>query len=160
MAITKRRSSSQRGLTLNEIRHMQYLSKAIDETLRRSGIVLATSRKAKVDVKINDYIIPKGWKVIIWNRGIHLDSEGFPNPEDFLPSRWDNHTPKAGSFIPFGAGSRICPGADLAKLEMSIFFHYFLLNYRFERSNPGNPIRYLTCPSPKDNCLGKIIKLP
>ncbi|KAM7490022.1 hypothetical protein LguiA_032943 [Lonicera macranthoides] len=38
-------------------------------------------------------------------------------------------TPKAGSFLPFGAGSRLCPGNDLAKLEISIFLHYFLLNY-------------------------------
>jgi ent-kaurenoic acid hydroxylase len=37
--------------------------------------------------------------------------------------------PKAGSFIPFGAGSRLCPGSDLAKLEISIFLHYFLLDY-------------------------------
>ncbi|OMO93116.1 Cytochrome P450 [Corchorus olitorius] len=156
--IIKRRPSSQKGLTLNEIRQMQYLSKAIDETLRRSSISFSIFRKAEVDVKINDYIIPKGWKVLVWNRAVHMDSETFPNPEEFLTSRWENHTPKAGSFIPFGAGSKICPGADLAKLEMYIFLHYFLLNYRFERINPGSPIQYLTSPRPKDNCLAKIIK--
>jgi hypothetical protein len=40
-------------------------------------------------------------------------------------------TPKAGTFLPFGAGSRLCPGNDLAKLEISIFLHYFLLNHRW-----------------------------
>lgn len=40
-----------------------------------------------------------------------------------------NYRKKGGAFIPFGAGSRSCPGSDLAKLEMSIFLHYFLLNY-------------------------------
>lgn len=39
-------------------------------------------------------------------------------------------TPKAGSFLPFGGGSRLCPGNDLAKLEIAIFLHYFLLGYK------------------------------
>ncbi|XVF51935.1 hypothetical protein PTKIN_Ptkin04bG0223900 [Pterospermum kingtungense] len=158
--IIKRRPSSQKGLTLNEIRQMQYLSKAIDETLRRSGITVAIFRKAEVDVEINGYIIPKGWKVLVWNRAVHMNPETYPNTKQFLPSRWDNHTPKPGSFIPFGAGSRRCPGAELTKLEISIFIHYFLLNYRFERINPNCPIRYLTTPCPMDNCVAKITKLP
>ena len=36
---------------------------------------------------------------------------------------------KAGTFLPFGAGSRLCPGNDLAMLEIAIFLHHFLLNY-------------------------------
>ncbi|XVF51937.1 hypothetical protein PTKIN_Ptkin04bG0224100 [Pterospermum kingtungense] len=158
--IIKRRPSSQKGLTLNEIRQMQYLSKAIDETLRRSSLVLSLLRKAKVDVEMNGYIIPKGWTVFVWNRAVHLNSEIYPNPKEFLPSRWDNHTPKPGSFLPFGAGSKRCPGGDLTKLELSILLHYFLLNYRFERINPNCPIRYLTIPCPTDNCVAKITKLP
>ncbi|XVF13577.1 hypothetical protein REPUB_Repub08aG0219200 [Reevesia pubescens] len=156
--IIKRRPSSQKGLTFNEIRQMEYLSKAIDETLRISNTVNVIFRKAKVDVDINGYIIPKGWKVMTWSRAFHLDSENYSSPKEFLPSRWDDHKPKAGSFIPFGAGSRTCPGADLTKLEASIFLHYFLLNYRLERINPSCPMR---CPSPTpiDNCLAKITKL-
>ncbi|XVF51939.1 hypothetical protein PTKIN_Ptkin04bG0224300 [Pterospermum kingtungense] len=150
--IIKRRPSSQKGLALNEIRQMEYLSK------KQSWIF--TFPNSNVDVEINGYIIPKGWKVLVWNRAVHLNSVTYPNPKEFLPSRWDNYTPKPGSFIPFGAGSRRCSGADLTKLEISIFFHYFLLNYRFERINPGSPIRYLPSPSPIDNCLVKITKLP
>ncbi|KAB2070641.1 hypothetical protein ES319_A08G168800v1 [Gossypium barbadense] len=70
-----------------------------------------------------------------------------------------NHQPRAGSFLPFGAGSRICPGADLAKLEISIFLHYFLLNYELEQIKPGGPIVYLPLPRPVDNCLAKVMKI-
>ncbi|WVY98493.1 hypothetical protein V8G54_030644 [Vigna mungo] len=38
---------------------------------------------------------------------------------------------KAREFLPFGAGSRMSPGNDLAKLEISVFLHHFLLNYEF-----------------------------
>lgn len=41
-----------------------------------------------------------------------------------------DHNIKIGSFLPFGAGSRFCPGSDLAKIEISIFLHHFLLNYK------------------------------
>lgn len=40
------------------------------------------------------------------------------------------YIPKAGTFLPFGLGSHLCPGNDLAKLEISIFLHHFLLKYR------------------------------
>lgn len=41
-----------------------------------------------------------------------------------------NFVATPGAFTPFGLGSRYCPGSDLAKLEISIFLHYFLLNYK------------------------------
>jgi cytochrome P450 len=41
-----------------------------------------------------------------------------------------DYTAKVGTFLPFGAGSRLCPGADLVKLEICVFLHYFLFNYR------------------------------
>ncbi|XVE65259.1 hypothetical protein DITRI_Ditri07aG0166800 [Diplodiscus trichospermus] len=157
--ILKKRPSTQKRLTLKDIREMNYLQMVIDETLRRSSISFANFREAKVDVNINGYLIPKGWKVLVWNRAVHMDPEVYPNPKEFHPARWENHKPRAGSFLPFGAGSRICPGADLAKLEISIFLHYFLLNYRLEQINPRGPMVYLPLPRPMNNCLAKVIKV-
>ncbi|CAN6562407.1 unnamed protein product [Malus baccata var. baccata] len=156
--ILKRRPPTQKGLTLKEYREMDYLSQVIDETLRVITFSLTVFREAKKDVKINGYSIPKGWKVLVWFRSIHYDSELYPNPMEFNPSRWDNHTPKALSFLPFGAGSHLCPGNDLAKLEIAIFLHHFLLNYKMERANPGCPLMYLPHTRPKDNCVAKIKK--
>ncbi|XP_031259390.1 beta-amyrin 11-oxidase-like [Pistacia vera] len=157
--IMKRRPSTQKGLNLIEIKQMEYLAKVIDETLRRTNLSFANFRQAKVDVTIKGYTIPKGWKVLVWNRGVHMDPENYPHPNQYDPSRWENHVAKPGAFIPFGAGPRICPGADLAKLEVSIFLHYFLLNYKLEQLNPGCRIVYLPIPKPSDNCLAKVIKL-
>ncbi|KAF2300297.1 hypothetical protein GH714_011492 [Hevea brasiliensis] len=158
--IIRRRPPTQKGLTLKEIREMNYLSNVIDETLRLVTFSLTVFREAKVDVKLNGYVIPKGWKVLVWFRSVHLDPEIYPNPTEFNPSRWDNFTPKAGSFLPFGAGSRLCPGNDLAKLEISIFLHHFLLNYELERLNPECSLMYLPHSRPKDNCVAKVKKIP
>ncbi|XP_022777075.1 beta-amyrin 11-oxidase-like [Durio zibethinus] len=158
--ILKRRPSAQKGLNLMDIRQMEYLAKVIDETLRKSNPAFSNFRVAQDDVNIDGYFIPKGWKVLVWTRGVHMDPETYVNPKEFLPTRWDNQKAKAGSFLPFGGGSRICPGADLAKLQLSIFLHYFLLNCKLEQINPGGPIVYLPVPRPLDNCLAKVIKLP
>ncbi|GLT73719.1 hypothetical protein SLA2020_455570 [Shorea laevis] len=156
--IIRNRPPMQKGLTLKEFREMEYLSKVIDETLRVLTFSLTAFREAKNDVTISGYIIPKGWKVLVWFRGVHLDPEVYPNPKEFDPSRWDDFTPKAGSFLPFGGGSRLCPGNDLAKLEIAIFLHYFLLNYELDRLNPQCPTRYLPHTRPKDNCLARVKK--
>nr|AQQ13664.1 beta-amyrin 11-oxidase [Glycyrrhiza uralensis] len=157
--IMRTRLSSQKQLSFKEIKQMVYLSQVIDETLRCANIAFATFREATADVNINGYIIPKGWRVLIWARAIHMDSEYYPNPEEFNPSRWDDYNAKAGTFLPFGAGSRLCPGADLAKLEISIFLHYFLLNYRLERVNPECHVTSLPVSKPTDNCLAKVMKV-
>ncbi|KAF7828544.1 beta-amyrin 11-oxidase-like [Senna tora] len=128
--ILKTRPQQQKGLNLNEIKQMVFLAKVIDETLRRATIAFSIIRKAKVDVNINGYSIPKGWKVLVWLRAVHLDPENYSDPLQFDPSRWDDYAAKPGTYIPFGAGMRLCPGLDLVKLEMSIFLHYFLLHYK------------------------------
>ncbi|XP_050205508.1 ent-kaurenoic acid oxidase 1-like [Mercurialis annua] len=159
LEIVKRRPSTQTGLSLKEVREMDYLSKVIDETLRLINISLTVFREAKSDVNINGYVIPRGWRILVWFRSLHFDPKIFPNPKEFNPSRWDNHTAKAGTFLPFGAGSRLCPGNDLVKLEISIFLHHFLLNYQLERLNPQSSIMYLPHSRPKDNCLARIKKI-
>ncbi|KAF6167302.1 hypothetical protein GIB67_043163 [Kingdonia uniflora] len=154
--IVKKRPPTQKGLTLKEYRQMDYLSKVVDETLRVVNISMVVFREALTDVKVKGFIIPKGWKVQVWFRNVHMDSEVHPNPKEFNPSRWDGFIPKAGAYLPFGAGSRLCPGNDLAKLEISIFLHYFLLNYRLERINPDCGMKYLPHPRPIDNCLARV----
>ncbi|XP_004486504.1 ent-kaurenoic acid oxidase 2-like [Cicer arietinum] len=155
--IIKKRPPTQKGLTLKEIRAMDFLYKVIDETMRVITFSLVVFREAKSDVSMNGYTIPKGWKVLVWFRSIHLDPEIYPNPKEFNPNRW-NKEHKAGEFLPFGAGTRLCPGNDLAKMEIAVFLHHFILNYQLEQLNPKCPVRYLPHTRPMDNCLGRVKK--
>ncbi|KAK7303618.1 hypothetical protein RJT34_14528 [Clitoria ternatea] len=156
--IIRKRPPGQQGLTLEEVRKMEYLSKVVDETLRVVTFSLMVFREAKSDVNINGYLIPKGWKVLVWFRSVHLDPEIYPNPREFDPERF-NEVRKAGEFLPFGAGTRLCPGNDLAKLEISVFLHHFLLNYELEQLNPKAPLRFLPHTRPIDNCVARIKKV-
>ncbi|KAJ1414356.1 Cytochrome P450 [Sesbania bispinosa] len=89
--ILRRRPPTQKGLKLEEVRQMEYLSKVIDETMRLLTFSLMVFREAKSDVNINGYIIPKGWKALVWFRSVHLDPEIYPNPKEFNPERWNAH---------------------------------------------------------------------
>ncbi|XP_019424727.1 PREDICTED: ent-kaurenoic acid oxidase 1-like [Lupinus angustifolius] len=155
--IIRKRPSTQKGLTLKEIRQMDFLYKVIDETMRVITFSLVVFREAKFDVNINGYTIPKGWKALVWFRSVHLNPKIYPNPKEFNPHRWDKEH-KAGEFLPFGAGTRLCPGNDLAKMEIAVFLHHFLLNYQLEQINPNCPVRYLPHTRPIDNCLGRVKK--
>ncbi|KAK1424999.1 hypothetical protein QVD17_20341 [Tagetes erecta] len=157
--IVKSMPVGQNGLTLKEYRQMEYLSKVVDETLRVVSLAFMTFREAKKDVEFKGYVIPKGWKVLLWYRSLHHDPENYPKPKEFNPSRWDGYVPKPGTFLPFSGGTRLCPGNELAKLEISIFLHHFLLKYKLERENPSCPIRYLPHQRPKDHCLGRVVKI-
>lgn len=150
---------TQKGLNLRDFRKMAYLSQVIDETLRFVNISFVSFRQATRDVFINGYLIPKGWNVELWYRSVHMDPQVYPDPKKFDPSRWEGPPPRAGTFLPFGLGVRLCPGNDLAKLEISVFLHHFLLGYKLTRVNPDCRVRYLPHPRPVDNCLAKISRV-
>ncbi|KAK0576364.1 hypothetical protein LWI29_016180 [Acer saccharum] len=102
----------------------------INETLRRATVLPWFSRKASEDFKIDGYKIKKGWSINLDVVSIHHDPQVFPNPYKFDPSRFDAPI-KPFSFLGFGSGPRMCPGMNLAKLEISIFIHHLLCRYKW-----------------------------
>ncbi|KAL0464315.1 UNVERIFIED_CONTAM: Ent-kaurenoic acid oxidase 1 [Sesamum latifolium] len=82
--IVRNRPPDQKGLTLREIRKMEYLSKVIDETLRVVTFSLVVFREAKKDVNVSGYTIPKGWKVLVWFRSVHFDPETYTDPKSLI----------------------------------------------------------------------------
>lgn len=75
---------------------------------------------------------------------------GVKDEDTFRPSRWINppgsthalyHPPK-GTFLPWGAGPRICPGQKMAQVEVIAVLLWILDKYRIEaRAGPGETQR-------------------
>ncbi|KAI3430061.1 uncharacterized protein J3R85_008349 [Psidium guajava] len=129
------------NLSWSEVNNMPYTAKVISETLRRATILPWFSRKAAQDFEIDGYKIKKGWSVNLDVVSIHHDPEVFPQPEVFDPSRFDEPL-KPFSFLGFGSGPRMCPGINLAKLEISIFIHHLACRYKWtplERDDSVQP---------------------
>ncbi|KAH7542320.1 hypothetical protein FEM48_Zijuj02G0061100 [Ziziphus jujuba var. spinosa] len=172
--VMKRRPNTQKGLNLNKTRQMEYLANVIDETLRRTTISMASFQESIVDVKLNGYIIPKGWKDMVLNRGVHLDPKLHIKPKEFILGRWDNEKPKAG-FPSLWSRSQIFPrpGTSQARdhnipslfstllqnnlIQIGdkelIYFNKYKRTCLIKRVNPEAPINYLPIPAPSDKCL-------
>ncbi|CAA0820985.1 Cytochrome P450 superfamily protein [Striga hermonthica] len=134
---------SERGeemLNWQDYRAMPFTQCVIDETLRIGGIAIWLMREAKDDVEYEDYIIPKGSFVVPFLSAVHLNEQVYEDPLSFNPWRWmkpENQEKRnwrsSVYFAPFGGGSRFCPGAELARLQISLFLHYFLTTFRWRQ---------------------------
>ncbi|XP_024174783.1 abietadienol/abietadienal oxidase isoform X2 [Rosa chinensis] len=125
-------------LTWHDYKAMPFTQCVIDETLRLGGIAIWLLREAKEDVEYQDYVIPKGCFVVPFLSAVHLDENVYNEALAFSPWRWmDSENQEKRNwrsslyFAPFGGGPRFCPGAELARLQIALFLHYFVTTYRW-----------------------------
>ncbi|XP_008793990.1 abscisic acid 8'-hydroxylase 3-like [Phoenix dactylifera] len=148
MRIQERRHGSLH-LTWSEVSNMPYTIKVINETLRKATILPWFSRKATQDFSIDGCDIKKGWAVNLDVVSMHHDPDVFPNPEKFDPSRFDNPL-KPFSFLGFGSGPRMCPGMNLAKLEICVFVHHLLCRFKWRPLDEDNCVQPTLVRMPKN----------
>ena len=104
---------------------------------------------------IGDVSVPAGAGVLALLRGPTMDTRYFERPDAFDPERWlaSRETTQAGAVagtpgrervsMPFGAGPRICPGRNLALLEISLVTSMLFRNFEIRslRTPDGNDVR-------------------
>ncbi|CAN6466442.1 unnamed protein product [Victoria cruziana] len=108
-----------RCVTEADIPQLAYLDAVVKETLRlHPPAPLLVPRKASATTEVAGFIIPKDAQVLVNVWAIGRDLAYWESPNSFLPERFMrsdlNFKGKNFQFIPFGAGSRICPGMPLA----------------------------------------------
>ncbi|MBN3297192.1 CP17A lyase, partial [Amia calva] len=117
---------------------LPYLEATIREVLRiRPVSPLLIPHVALADSSIGDYTIPKGSRVIINLWSIHHDEKEWKNPELFDPGRFldeegNTMSSPSPSYLPFGAGLRVCLGEALARMELFLFLSWVLQRFTLE----------------------------
>lgn len=129
-------------LNLEDYKQMDFTCNVIFEAMRCGNVVKFLHREALADVNFKDIVIPSGWKVHPVFSAIHLDPTLHPNPQQFNPWRWTDDKEMSKKVTPFGGGPRLCPGIELAKLEIAFFLHHFVLNYRWKTRADECPLAY------------------
>uniref|UniRef100_A0A2N9F240 Cytochrome P450 n=1 Tax=Fagus sylvatica TaxID=28930 RepID=A0A2N9F240_FAGSY len=120
-------------LTWEDLAKMKYTWRVAMETLRIHPPVFGGFRKALKDIEYGGYLIPKGWQVFWVSPMTHMDSSIFPEPSKFDPSRFENQAlVPPYSFIAFGAGPRICPGNEFARIETLVTIHYLITYFAWK----------------------------
>ncbi|XP_066599080.1 uncharacterized protein [Prorops nasuta] len=127
------------GLTYDSINDMPYLTKVINETMRKYPPVPVLNRicTKKVQLPNSDVVIPEGTTITIPIFGIQNDPDIFPDPEKFDPERFSEENVAARhsyAFLPFGEGPRVCIGMRFGLVQTKIALVSALTNFRFKPS--------------------------
>ena len=99
-----------------------------------------------------DRAVPKGSQVVLSPWHLHRHERLWDRPDDFDPERWHTENGKQCSrdaYIPFSAGSRVCPGAGFAMVEGPLILSRILREFRItsEEAEPPVPVAHLTVRS-------------
>ncbi|XP_078446975.1 cytochrome P450, family 98, subfamily A, polypeptide 3 [Wolffia australiana] len=109
----------ERTLSENDLPSLQYLSWVVKEALRLHPPtpLMLPHKVATKGVKLKGYDVPKGASVVINVWAIARDPKVWKNALEFWPERFgeEDVDVKGHDFrlLPFGAGRRVCPGAQL-----------------------------------------------
>lgn len=102
---------------------LAYIEAVAQETMRLKPVAPIIYLQANAEVDLGDVRVPRGALVCLLTRPAGLHEEHFTRATEFQPSRWladraayPVHNREA--YVPFGAGPRMCPGRNLAFLEM------------------------------------------
>ncbi|KAF9606018.1 hypothetical protein IFM89_021450 [Coptis chinensis] len=135
-SIIRNRETMDTGITWKEYKSMTFTFMVsmimYVNTFYRSRISLFKLNLSVISVA--GYTIPEGWAVMVCPPAVHLNPLKYEDPLCFNPWRWDQGVELTGgskNFIAFGGGLRYCVGADMAKLQMAIFFHCLVTKYRY-----------------------------
>ncbi|XP_060197039.1 beta-amyrin 28-monooxygenase-like [Lycium barbarum] len=135
-------------LNWDDIQKMKYTWDVVSEVLRLTSPIVGSYKEVLVDFNYEGYSIPKGWK-IYWNApATHMDPKLFQNTKDFDTSRFEGAGPTPFSYIPFGGGPRMCLGKEFARLEILVYIHNVVKDFRWKLLIPNEKIEYDPMPTP------------
>ncbi|XP_001364901.1 cytochrome P450 2E1 [Monodelphis domestica] len=116
--------------------NMPYMEAVVHEIQRVINLVPSNlPHVMHEDIHFRGYLLPKGTTVYPTLDSVMLDSEEFPNPEQFDPGHFLNENGKfrySDYFKAFSAGKRVCVGEGLARMEIFLFLTIILQHFNLK----------------------------
>ena len=133
-----------RDPSADDLNRLPLTTAAFLEAMRIYTPVWSMIRRVVRTDEIGGYTIPAGSRIVISPYLTHRHPEFWPDPERFDPTRFERAEVRARhhyAYIPFGGGSRICIGQNLARAEAVVIAAMVLQRYRRVKLIPNHPIK-------------------
>ncbi|KAF8406326.1 hypothetical protein HHK36_008412 [Tetracentron sinense] len=135
-------------ITVEEVSKLRYLNAVVMETMRMQPIApLGVPHKAARDSNIMGTKVVEGSTVVVNLYALLHDPTVWVEPHRFMPERFptslknDNDSSLVGamerSFLPFGAGRRICAGMELAKPQVALTIAHLVNDFHWSSAVEG-----------------------
>ena len=138
-----------RSATVEDLSELAYLSAIVKEGMRVSYVLIQMfERETPEDMKILDYRLPKGTRVIVpGNRWLNSETD-WGDPTAFRPERWLAGEDMSQKFyLPFSCGPRDCVGQKLTHLEMRLAIVCLIQKYDLTPTCPVQELLKNGCDS-------------
>ncbi|GAA6161202.1 cytochrome P450 [Ruegeria sp. HU-ET01832] len=128
----------------SDLENMPLLRAHIKETLRLYPSAAFFARDAGAELDINGVKIEDGDALFFPVYSLHRNEKLWDEPDQYRPERFLGGTITRGQYIPFGAGPRICIGAQYAETEIMVLMASVLRRVAFSLSDEPLPEPVLT----------------
>ncbi|MEJ2665521.1 MAG: cytochrome P450 [Deinococcales bacterium] len=104
--------------TAADLRRLPAVAAAFDESLRLFPPVPAAPRQALRDSLLGGRLVPAGTRLLVSIHTLHRHPDYWRDPAAFRPHRFldGDGGPARAAFLPFGAGTHLCLGRELATM--------------------------------------------
>jgi cytochrome P450 len=124
--------TAHRPLAPEDYPNLRLCNAIIQETLRLFPPVWSMGRRAERDTTLAGQPVERGSRVWLCIHRLHRDPRWFHEPDRFDPDRWLNGGARQKfTFLPFGAGPRLCIGVHFAMMEAVLALASLMGKLRF-----------------------------
>jgi cytochrome P450 len=128
---------------VDDLALMPYLERFFKELLRLYPTAYIIGRIAIDDCTLGGVRVKRGENLLISQWAIHRSSKHYKDPARFMPERWTSEmSAKLHKFayLPFGAGPRVCIGAQFGLIEAKTILVGILQRYRLALDPRANVV--------------------
>jgi cytochrome P450 len=131
----------ERDPVAEDAKALTYTVSVVEEAMRIYPPVWGILRTAIEADVLSGYTIPAGARVVISPYVVHRSPSLWPEPERFDPDRFSPHRATGRhrfAYFPFGAGPRLCVGAQFAMLEVPLVAAMLLRRFAIRLASGQN----------------------
>uniref|UniRef100_A0A8C2W6R5 Cytochrome P450 2J2-like n=2 Tax=Chinchilla lanigera TaxID=34839 RepID=A0A8C2W6R5_CHILA len=143
-------------------KRLPFTRAVLHEVQRLSSVVaVGTVRQCVTSTSVCGFYVPKGTVILPNLASVLCDPERWETPHQFNPGHLldkDGSFVVNEAFLPFSAGHRMCPGDQLARMELFLMSATLLRTFRFQlpEGTPGLSLEYAfggtLQPQPQEIC--------